>query len=120
MLGGDNLFDYALDEYIAFAKEKSPAATIGLYDVNFLDDATRFGVVQLEDGGKIKTFEEKPEQPKSTLIANHRADSAARINFQQKSMTQTSVDDMNFTDPSVECFKASLDFRDHSLGNRTV
>lgn len=69
VLGGDNLFDYDLDEYISFAKKKSPFATIGLYDVCSLDDATLFGVVELEDGGKIKGFEEKPEKPKSTLIA---------------------------------------------------
>lgn len=69
VLGGDNLFDYALDGYISFAKQKAPAATIGLYDIGVLEDATRFGVVELHQDQRIKAFEEKPHQPRSTLIA---------------------------------------------------
>ncbi len=69
VLGGDNLFDYALDEYVSFAQSNAPSVTIGLYDIGSLKDAARFGVVELADGGRIKTFEEKPLRPKSTLVA---------------------------------------------------
>ena len=69
VLGGDNLFDYALDEFIVFAQEKAPAVTIGLYDIGSLENASLFGVVELGDDGRIKIFEEKPENPRSTLIA---------------------------------------------------
>jgi glucose-1-phosphate thymidylyltransferase len=69
VIGSDNLFDFNLDEYTVFAREKSPAVSIGLYDIHNLEEAKLFGVVGLDDNKKITSFEEKPEQPKSTLIA---------------------------------------------------
>ncbi len=69
VIGSDNLFDYNIDEYIEFAKEKSPIVSIGLYDIGNLGEATKFGVVGLDSNAKISSFEEKPENPKSTLVA---------------------------------------------------
>ncbi len=69
VVGGDNLFDYNLDEFIVFAREKSNSISVGLYDINCLDAATKFGVVGIDEENKIVSFEEKPEQPKSTLVA---------------------------------------------------
>jgi len=69
IVGGDNLFDFNLNEYINFAREKAPAATIGTYDIHDLQGATKFGVVGVDSIGKIVSFEEKPPEPKSTLIA---------------------------------------------------
>lgn len=69
VIGGDNLFDYALDEYIDFARSKTPSVTVGLYDVHQLDKAKNFGVVKLDDGRRLVSFEEKPANPQSTLIA---------------------------------------------------
>ncbi len=69
VLGGDNLFDYDLDEYIAFSKKLHESVTIGLYDIEDLEEAKLFGVVAVDDNKKITSFEEKPAQPKSTLIA---------------------------------------------------
>ena len=69
VIGGDNLFDDDLSQYFAFAEEKNPAATIGVYDIHSLKDATKFGVVDIDNYGKIISFEEKPEKPKSSLIA---------------------------------------------------
>ncbi|MEW5895675.1 MAG: nucleotidyltransferase family protein [Candidatus Omnitrophota bacterium] len=69
VLGGDNLFDYTLDDYVAFARKNNPSVTIGLYDIHSLKDAARFGVVEIYDNGRIRTFEEKPMRPKSSLIA---------------------------------------------------
>lgn len=69
VIGGDNLFDYNITEYIEFAKIKSPSVSIGLYDVGDLKEATKFGVVGLDDNAKIISFEEKPEEPQSTLVA---------------------------------------------------
>ncbi len=68
VVGGDNLFGASLNAYIQFSKTKAPAVTIGLYDVHSLEEAKRFGVVEVDDQGKIKGFEEKPAQPRSTLI----------------------------------------------------
>ena len=69
VLGGDNLFDYALTDYIAFARKKSPKVSIGLYDIRDINEAKIFGVVQTDQDKKIISFEEKPAQPKSSLIA---------------------------------------------------
>jgi len=69
VVGGDNLFDYNLDDYIDFARSKSPSVTIGLYDIDNLDEAKKFGVVGLDNNKKIINFEEKPDNPKSTLVA---------------------------------------------------
>lgn len=69
VIGGDNLFDFALGPYIVFAKGKSPCVTIGLYDIQDLQEARKFGVVSLNTDHKIVGFEEKPQHPISTLIA---------------------------------------------------
>lgn len=69
VLGGDNLFDYSLVDFIHFAVTKSPAVSIGLYDIHDLKQATIYGVAQIDTHGKIVSFEEKPAKPKSTLIA---------------------------------------------------
>jgi len=69
VIGSDNLFDYNIDEYITFAHVKSPAVSIGLYDINDLGTARQFGVVKLGENEKITSFEEKPQKPQSTLVA---------------------------------------------------
>ena len=68
VIGGDNLFDYSLDGYLEFAVSKK-AVAIGLYDIGDIKQATKFGVVATDKNGKIVSFEEKPQKPKSTLIA---------------------------------------------------
>lgn len=68
VVGGDNLFDYSLEGYLKFSSGKT-GVTIGLYDIGDLDQATKFGVVATDKNGKIISFEEKPQKPKSTLIA---------------------------------------------------
>ena len=69
IMGGDNLFDYGLDGYVSFAKEKSPHVVIGLYDIEDKDSAKEFGVVQLDQKRKVISFVEKPSRPQSSLIA---------------------------------------------------
>ncbi len=70
VIGGDNLFDYNVDEYIMFAQEKvAGSAVIGLYDVGDREEAKLYGVVGLDDTNRIISFEEKPQEPKSTLIS---------------------------------------------------
>ncbi|MCB9758084.1 MAG: nucleotidyltransferase family protein [Candidatus Omnitrophica bacterium] len=69
VIGGDNLFDYQLNDFVAFAQKKPTAVSIGLYDIHNLKDATMYGVVALGAEGKVVSFEEKPAQPKSTLIS---------------------------------------------------
>ncbi|MCB9746829.1 MAG: nucleotidyltransferase family protein [Candidatus Omnitrophica bacterium] len=69
VVGGDNLFDYNVDDYIAFAQSKPEAITMGLYDLGNLEEAKLFGVAAVDANKKITSFEEKPAQPKSSLVA---------------------------------------------------
>jgi len=69
IVGGDNLFDYSLADYLSFAEQQAPAVTIGLYDIGDISQATKFGVVGIDGKKKIVSFEEKPEKPKSSLVA---------------------------------------------------
>lgn len=69
VMGGDNIFDGALEGYFRFACQKRPSVSIGLYDVGNLEEATSFGVVALDAEGRIVSFEEKPSKPRSSLIA---------------------------------------------------
>jgi glucose-1-phosphate thymidylyltransferase len=69
VVGGDNLFDFDLREYLRFAQEKSPAVSIGAYDLGSLDQASLFGVLQLDPDNKIISFEEKPQRPSSSLVS---------------------------------------------------
>jgi len=69
VMGGDNLFDYRLDQYLVFAGQKAPHVSIGLYDIGRIEEASKFGVVEVDGQGKVVSFEEKPEKPKSSLVA---------------------------------------------------
>ncbi|VAX37121.1 hypothetical protein MNBD_UNCLBAC01-1625 [hydrothermal vent metagenome] len=69
VVGGDNLFNYNLDDFIDFSCQKNDSVSMGLYDIHNLEEATQFGVVGVDESSKIISFEEKPQNPKSTLIA---------------------------------------------------
>jgi len=65
IIGGDNLSGIDFNELIRFFKGKPVNA---LYDIKNIEEAKKFGVVKT-DNNKIIDIEEKPEQPKSTLIS---------------------------------------------------
>jgi glucose-1-phosphate thymidylyltransferase len=68
VVAGDNLFSQPLEGFGALcAKLKQPI--LGLYDVGSLDEARKYGCVSVDENQHITFFEEKPQQPKSTLIA---------------------------------------------------
>lgn len=62
VLGGDNLFDYHLKDFVAFASDKNSAVTIGLYDIHNLKDATNYGVVELGAGSRLVSFRRETSQ----------------------------------------------------------
>jgi len=68
IIAGDNLFELSLVDIFNFFK-KVGSTTIALYDVKDIKLATLYGVVAVDDNKKIIDFQEKPEQPKSTLIS---------------------------------------------------
>jgi glucose-1-phosphate thymidylyltransferase len=67
IIGGDNLFDDSLTDFIQHLQEKGSAILVN--DVCSLERAKLFGVVETDDNNKITQFLEKPISPPSTLAA---------------------------------------------------
>jgi len=66
---GDNLFDFSLSDYVAFWRDKGDGSAVALHDVGSLELVKQYGVVDLDDNDRIRSFVEKPERPQSTLAA---------------------------------------------------
>ena len=69
VIAGDNLFDFDLAGFLAFAQSRPDGISVALYDIKDLNAAKRFGVVKVDGDSRITNFEEKPAVPKSTLIS---------------------------------------------------
>jgi len=65
LLAGDNYFDFEIEALIDHF-DGNPL--LAAYDIKDLEKAKKFGVVVAKDGKAIK-FQEKPDQPKSTLVS---------------------------------------------------
>jgi glucose-1-phosphate thymidylyltransferase len=66
VLAGDNLFSESLAPFAEFALAKGSAA-LGVYDVGDLEAIRRYNAIELDADDRVTFFEEKPEQPRSTL-----------------------------------------------------
>ena len=69
VVGGDNIFDQDFNEFLSFAKNKTPAVTIGLYDIRNIAEAAKFGVCALDRNNKATAFVEKSPNPPSSLVS---------------------------------------------------
>lgn len=69
VIGGDNLFSAGIKNFLSFAEKKKPAATIGVYKLKELKEASRYGVVRIDRSRKVVDFKEKPKHPASRLVA---------------------------------------------------
>jgi glucose-1-phosphate thymidylyltransferase len=69
IIGGDNFFDFELKPFVKEAKKYHPSFCVGLYDYKYRIFVTKYGVVSINKGNQITDFEEKPNDPKSTLIS---------------------------------------------------
>ena len=68
IIGADNITDFPFSILLdTFQETKQPV--VGVYDVKELQLATQFGVMALDDNNMISSFEEKPVEPKSTLVS---------------------------------------------------
>ena len=65
ILSGDHIYRMDYAKMLAFHKEQNADCTIAVLDVP-IKEASRFGIMNTDDSGVIKGFEEKPEHPKST------------------------------------------------------
>jgi glucose-1-phosphate thymidylyltransferase len=68
-IAGDNLFDFSLRDYVAFWKAKGASSCVAVLDVGDRDLAKQYGVIDIDESGRITSFVEKPEDPPSTLAA---------------------------------------------------
>jgi NDP-sugar pyrophosphorylase family protein len=57
VIGCDEVTDMRLDALVAFHKQRAAIATIGLVEA---DDVSHYGVVIVDDDGRILDFQEKP------------------------------------------------------------
>jgi len=67
VVAGDNLFSQSVEGFGAFCRQKN-APVLGVYDVGSLEQVKKYSSIELAADGRITTFQEKPENPKSTLI----------------------------------------------------
>ena len=66
VVAGDNLFSESLGDFGAYVRERN-APVLGVYDVGSLEEIRKYNAIDVDDDGRITFFEEKPEDPSSTL-----------------------------------------------------
>lgn len=69
VIGGDNLFDGDLKEFLAFSKMHKDNPVIGVYDIADIEKAEHYGTINLDKENRIIDFQEKAKKPNSTLVA---------------------------------------------------
>lgn len=67
VIAGDNLFTDPLDGFVNYARGKE--AVVAVFDVGSREAMKKYASVNLNDGGVITRFQEKPQNPESTLAA---------------------------------------------------
>jgi glucose-1-phosphate adenylyltransferase len=68
ILSGDHIYKMDYSKMLDFHKQNKANATISVIDVP-LNEASRYGIMNTDEDGRIYEFEEKPENPKSTLAS---------------------------------------------------
>lgn len=68
VLSGDHIYKMDYAQMLEYHKEKGAECTIAVLDVP-LKEASRFGIMNLNEDGSIYEFEEKPKNPKSTMAS---------------------------------------------------
>jgi glucose-1-phosphate thymidylyltransferase len=68
VVAGDNLFSEPLRDFGRHATGRR-APVVGVYDVGRIEEMSKFNAIELDDDGRITFFEEKPQRPRSTLMA---------------------------------------------------
>jgi len=68
IIGGDNLFEFALRDLINYYREKK-GDVVALYDLKSIQKARSYGVAKVDEEMRIIDFVEKPENPPSTLVS---------------------------------------------------
>ena len=88
VLSGDHIYKMDYAKMLAYHKEKDAACTIAMLEVPW-EEASRFGLMFVNDDGSISEFEEKPKNPRS-----NKASMGVYI-FTWKKLRQYLIDDEN-------------------------
>ncbi|NCC86353.1 MAG: glucose-1-phosphate adenylyltransferase [Clostridia bacterium] len=64
ILSGDHIYKMDYSQMLSYHKEKEAACTIAMLEVPW-EEASRFGLMLVDDDGTIKEFEEKPKKPRT-------------------------------------------------------
>lgn len=64
VLSGDHIYKMDYSKMLAYHKEKEAACTIAMLEVPW-EEASRFGLMMVNEDGAITEFEEKPKHPRS-------------------------------------------------------
>ncbi|WP_027956771.1 glucose-1-phosphate adenylyltransferase [Halobacillus kuroshimensis] len=68
VLSGDHIYKMDYGAMLDYHKETDADVTISVIEVPW-EEASRFGIMNADDNGKITEFDEKPEYPKSNLAS---------------------------------------------------
>jgi glucose-1-phosphate thymidylyltransferase len=67
VIGGDNLIGFDVGEFLDYFEQKG-TSVLAAYDVGSRAEAKSYGLVTL-DGEQVVDFQEKPDDPESTLVS---------------------------------------------------
>lgn len=65
---GDNFFDLDFNEFVSFFRQKN-SFVVGLYELSSFEECKKFGILEIGSDGRVISFEEKPEFPKSKFVS---------------------------------------------------
>jgi glucose-1-phosphate thymidylyltransferase len=69
IIGGDNIFEFKLKDFIGFIKKKQSSG-LAFYDIKYKEKVKeRYGIGVLDKNKIMIDFQEKPEKPKSSLVS---------------------------------------------------
>jgi len=68
ILSGDHVYTMHYEEMIRFHRQQGADITIGVTEVPW-DETNRFGIVLLDEAGRVTGFDEKPAQARSNLAS---------------------------------------------------
>lgn len=68
ILSGDHIYKMDYSKMLEVHEEKGAAATVAVISVP-VEEASRFGILSVDESGCITEFEEKPRKPKSNLAS---------------------------------------------------
>jgi glucose-1-phosphate thymidylyltransferase len=69
VIAGDNLFTFDLKKFTDHSRSLRPEAVIAIYDVKNRELARQYGLVKINEQGKVLEFFEKPKDPPTTLAS---------------------------------------------------